>query len=779
MSKKKVKHYAIAGRRLRIAREILSETQESIVGLPNWKDIVDIYNPRTIGAWETKGVPENRLGKLADFFNIDPSLFYKEDIKDENFREIVGLRKNDPKANIDHLLPSKFDKGGLDEPVDEDDLEEAIDAYHQKVRKKPCFRGLENVFTPMEMLEITDSDYENSLKNEEVDQQIRKGTISEIMNQASQLVLLGEPGTGKTTCLKWRWFKFIKDYQQGDKTAIYVPLAKYQPANNLVDFICHISSIRLEFLRYILKQKRLILLLDAYNECPARLQDKCLGQIISFHACWRDTPLILTSRILPWSQKLNFPVFAIQPLPREKQVHFLGAYLKDAERAKDILAQLYAQPDGKIIAKNPWMLFMISEIAREKEDLPQGRALIYSHYIREWYELEAEKIPDSGADLPWITDQILNDIRYIAAHMRLGGYTKEARLSWITETMGDKLTAEIKITDFPGQGMIHSSSRKANSFKFSHETLQEYLSAEYVLKKPDLLASVKPQQFSDWNMVLSYAFEIEKNPSQAFIEAAWRLNPLLVALVIKNIDPVKLLPLPKPDPFIRDAIHLLFEERLLQLKPNKDNKLDFSVRKGIKFFASPEIKYAFQTNRVAKKRFEILKSVLIKDATAEDAVNLKYHELASKEDFSDRKSVWVKNATAEDAIHLIHNGISYKEDFADRTPAWIKEAGFITAMGLIDVGLASKEDFKGRIPGWIEKATLNDALELILEEMAVEKDFADRIPVWIMEADKSTALRLIGNGFAKEEDFMDKISMWKKEGMWNPIRYKDLPSEED
>ena len=481
MPKKKEKRYEVAGKRLKIARTVMGKTQESILDNDRWVKTVDIADAKTLGLWEREGVPENKLEKLADFLNITQSLLTDPKIEDVAFREIIELKKGNPNANIDHLLPLKMNKNSSDRLIDEDGLEEAISAYHQKVKKQPRFRGLEKMFTSMELIESPelaqdtafdlDEDWSGDKdlwKNEKIAKPIRKGTIFEIMDIESQIALLGEPGIGKTTCLQWRFVCSVKEYQPSDRVLIYVPLSKYRPGISLMDLICHISNIRQEYLLFLLGEDRLILLLDGFNECPIKYQDSCLGQMISFLTRWPDISLVLTSRTRSWRKELNLPVFTVQPLSRENQVRFIGAYLEDTKLAEDILDQLHRQQYGAIIAKNPWMLFMISEITSEGEDLPLGRALMYSRYVQRWYEREFNKARHSKTDLPWTEKQIFDDLCHIAAHMRMNGYAKEAPLSWIIDTLDDDRVDGRELFDFLGQGMICIINQKNDSFGFSH-----------------------------------------------------------------------------------------------------------------------------------------------------------------------------------------------------------------------------------------------------------------------------------------------------------------------
>ena len=807
MPKQKEERYEVAGKRLKIARTVMGKTQEKILDNERWVKTVDIADAKTIGLWEREGVPENKLEKLADFLNITQFLLTDPKIEDVAFRKIIELRKSDDNANIDHLFPSESIKDGSDRISDENELEKAIAAYHQKVKKQPRFRGLEKMFTSMELIESPElakdtvfdldedwSDDEDLWENEEIDKPIRKGTIFEIMDIESQIVLLGEPGIGKTTCLQWKFVCSVKEYQPSNRVLIYVPLSKYRPGISLMDLICHISNIRQEYLLLLLGEDRLILLLDGFNECPIKYQDSCLGQMISFLTRWPDISLVLTSRTRSWRKELEFPVFTVHPLSLEKQIQFLGAYLEDTKRAEDIFEQIHAQPGGEVIAKNPWMLFMISEITRERDDLPRGRALMYRRYVKRWYEREFKKARHSRPDLPWTEKQVFDDLSLIATHMRINGYTKEAPLSWVIDVLGNSPNAGQKTVDFLGQGMICSASQEDDSFSFLHETLQEYLSAEYVLTKFELLGQITGKESSAWDMVLAYAFELQKNPHEKFVKAAWILNPLITVFVVENTDVLKSFPPPKVSPFLEDVIQFFLREKWQLLNDNEYRKFPVPERLDLSILRNLECQYIFKSNSIAHERLKLLKKDLFNrplikmygfvdvgflqrsDVTKQirneliakilrwrkrgSLIMLIKNDWVIKEDFIDRVPEWIEAIDPHKARTLIRKGIATREDFIDRVPEWIKTVDPYKARTLIEKGIATREDFIDRVPVWIETADPGMSKFLIKAGLATKEDFIDKVSAWIEKASPRKAKILIEEGFATKEDFIDKASVW-------------------
>lgn len=364
-----------------------------------------------------------------------------------------------------------------------DDMEKSIVTYHQKLKKTPIFSTLERVFTPLEAeehpelmldsklfeLEVVEDlidetwsnvDDEEHLESEEDEDAFeqeripRRGGVFELMDVEPKLVLLGEPGGGKTTCLQRRCLNFVKSYRPGGMVSIYVPLASYRTDEGLMNLISRASGLTSWYLNQLFKSGRIALLLDALNECPSQAQEHCIGEIESLLRDWPSLPLVLTVRTLAWRKQLGLPVFTVQPLTQAQQQHFLTAYIGDWQRANNILNQLSAQPGGEVIVNNPWMLRMIASITRDGQDLPRGRAMMYRRYLHQWYEREARKAKLKSSEFPWTKEEALNELSYIAAHMRVNGYVKEVQLSWIANTLGNERIRTDGLLECFGQGLI-------------------------------------------------------------------------------------------------------------------------------------------------------------------------------------------------------------------------------------------------------------------------------------------------------------------------------------
>ena len=151
------------------------------------------------------------------------------------------------------------------------------------------------------------------------------------VTQYKRLVLLGEPGSGKTTTL-WR---LVYDYAQAalsDEDAplpVLVPLGGYTTAETPLQYCRQYFGQLSDQLETYLHNKRVILLLDALNEMPRLEYRSRVQRIQHFLTDNRDVPVVVTCRVLDYSETLALEKLDIKPLDLERQRAYLHHYLDE------------------------------------------------------------------------------------------------------------------------------------------------------------------------------------------------------------------------------------------------------------------------------------------------------------------------------------------------------------------------------------------------------------------------------------------------------------------
>jgi transcriptional regulator with XRE-family HTH domain len=110
----------LAGKRFRIARKLYNLTQASIFDFNDFMKRVGVTDITTIGSWENKGIPDNKIQSVADLFSIKSYYLIDPDIDDDQFRYLVLLHKD---ADIQNLT-SIFDD--ITKFIDNNEIESIV-----------------------------------------------------------------------------------------------------------------------------------------------------------------------------------------------------------------------------------------------------------------------------------------------------------------------------------------------------------------------------------------------------------------------------------------------------------------------------------------------------------------------------------------------------------------------------------------------------------------------------------------------------------------------------
>ena len=161
--------------------------------------------------------------------------------------------------------------------------------------------------------------------------------LREAVKRYRRLVVLGEPGSGKTTTL-WRLAYDYAVAAQADPRAplpLLVPLGGYAgdevgpallPRSYFGELGPHLPAY--------LRSGRVVLLLDALNEMPQRGYRERVGRIQALLDQFPDAPVVVTCRALDYVETLRLEKLEIKPLDPERQRAYLQRYLGETEGEK-------------------------------------------------------------------------------------------------------------------------------------------------------------------------------------------------------------------------------------------------------------------------------------------------------------------------------------------------------------------------------------------------------------------------------------------------------------
>ena len=631
----------------------------------------------------------------------------------------------------------------------------------------------------------------------------RSGGVFNLLDQEPRAVLLGEPGGGKTTCLKALALRSLAKYSAGASVAVVVPLSRYANPSDLTSLITRATSFGASVktplsaadINYLLATKRLVLLFDALNECPESLRFGCVREIKSLLQNHPSVRATISSRIVGWRSELQLPAFTIRPLDNARQLALLTNFLANETQAKDLHKQLLALPSGSNTASNPLILRMAIQIFRADGILPDGRALLYRRFVGLWFAREENKSRLADDPLPWNEASTRRALARLAFSARLERRRVLPR-DLAERSLREDISSPALFLDRLGQGFLIRAT--ATEVDFAHETFQEYLAAEHCLENPDAIVQATTSQYPQWGMALAYAAELGgASLPPKLLHTAWRLNPWLGAVLTPTG-----MPLPSDldsliagwDPDAQNCLRIVClalpatEARIgvgLGWYTKQDAALAYVIAKEPSTRGSwmaletyllrtawhPAVALQFFNRAVTDKEllmdaawpakkgtprpWRVPKSWIVK-SSASIALQLINIGVLRAQDFLPHKSRLIESATPRKARHWISAGVFSTADFSSRRQEWIDTDQLQFASDLVKAGICIFDDFPSRKDGLIDKASIGEACIAVQLGVLALGDFATKIPSWVSNATPKEARRMVRVGLCAPEDFASR-----------------------
>ena len=370
-------------------------------------------------------------------------------------------------------------------------------------------------------------------------EEARTISIAEAFANRTHLLILGEPGAGKSTLMDWLTLVFTGQISQpalpqiGKLLPVFLPLrncvADERPLHNLMadpDLLPVDVRAPADFFLAELDRGRCLVLLDGLDEViDERQRAKAAEKINKLVHTYPDNRYVVTCRTAGWKEGLltgDFARLYVHDFDdpditrfvngwyravRTRQVALRGdlseegkkrTMSKAAERAEGESTRLLEALKGNHslyrLARNPLILSLIALVHYQRTRLPQGRAKLYQDcleiLLEQWDSVDKEmevKGPSLGAK-----QTILQEIAY---YFHSEGLTEAGRedLEALIEPLLPDLDCPTDATETLRQIEERSGilvSRAIDRYVFAHRTLQEYLVARELASKPEKGAAV-------------------------------------------------------------------------------------------------------------------------------------------------------------------------------------------------------------------------------------------------------------------------------------------------
>jgi formylglycine-generating enzyme required for sulfatase activity len=329
---------------------------------------------------------------------------------------------------------------------------------------------------------------------------VRLEDITQAMARHPALVLLGEPGCGKTTTLERLVLQKAMERlaSEGAKIPLLLPLGDFRDQASPYDFVYNLWQRQVGKLDLSerLRAGQVLLLFDALNEMPfadLRQYRRKLNDLYKFVAeDWPGNQAVFTCRSRDYAELLGLPQVEIERLSDERVGLFLQKRLP-AGLAAHAWERLRGSPLLELV-RNPYYLNMLARQIVEGGAWPQGRASLFRGFVGTL--LKREKLRNHPG---WVGEAALERaLVRLAAYMqpqgtgtRLPRPQAEAALRMPDAILDRELEQEAPLD--PGLAIkfgldatlldVEPGPDDLEQVRFFHHQLQEFFAAHALLAR--------------------------------------------------------------------------------------------------------------------------------------------------------------------------------------------------------------------------------------------------------------------------------------------------------
>ena len=373
-------------------------------------------------------------------------------------------------------------------------------------------------------------------------------------NSPNHIVILGQPGAGKTTSMKYlcRLLLHEEDFRRRFSFPI---LIKCRDADNatissnsglITDQILSILGLRVDFPKELheeeakvqrqslrekvvlgfLEELRVLLILDGFDEVAHdHNRNTVIKEIARFASHLDHSALIVTSRTGEFNYSLdNADQYEICPLDSTQISTFAIRWLKSKKKAAEFLMKVNNTPFADT-AIRPLTLAHLCAIYERIQDIPEKPKTVYKKIVtlllEDWDQQRTVTRVSRYAHFE--VDRKMEFLCHIAYQLT----TALQKTTFSTQNLLDIYREVYEEYGLPkGEAHLVVNELEAHNglflqtgfeqYEFAHKSLQEFLTAEFLVKLPSIPSS--------WNILdllpneLAIAISISSSPSSYFIE---------------------------------------------------------------------------------------------------------------------------------------------------------------------------------------------------------------------------------------------------------------------
>ncbi|MEH1777873.1 MAG: NACHT domain-containing NTPase [Nostoc sp.] len=204
----------------------------------------------------------------------------------------------------------------------------------------------------------------------------------EAVEKYSKLMILGKPGAGKTTFLKYLAIQCIEGKFQAERVPIFVNLKNFAEAANKPGLLQHVTEETINpisSIRDVLTYGKALVLLDGLDEVREEDSDRILKEIGEFSDRYPKNQFVMTCRIA--AREYIFEKFTeveVADFDDDQISNFTNNWFKEkAVKPETFIKRLEENSRIKQLAASPLLLTLLCLAFEESGDFPANRSELY------------------------------------------------------------------------------------------------------------------------------------------------------------------------------------------------------------------------------------------------------------------------------------------------------------------------------------------------------------------------------------------------------------------